>query len=421
MRYLILSAFLLEYFFGILADYLNLKTLNSGLPPEFAETFSGEKYRTSQEYTAARTKFGMLANTISTAAVICFWFLGGFNALDLIVRGWNTGAVATGVFYIGILLLGRSVFALPFAVYSTFVIEQRFGFNKTTPILYITDLLKSLFLSVVLGVPLLAAILWLFEKAGPAAWLYCWGTSAAFIVIVQYIAPAWIMPLFNKFVPLGDGELRERILSYARSVNFSLKDIFVMDGSKRSTKSNAFFTGFGKSKRIALFDTLVNSHSVSELVSVLAHEIGHYKKRHIGKGMIVSIGQMGAIFLLLSLVMGWSPLFETFFVRNASVYAGLVLFALAFGPAELIVSIILHALSRKHEYEADRYSVETTGDGASMISALKKLSAHNLTHLTPHPFYVTIHHSHPPVLERIKAIRKLGKSASAERPLVPSS
>jgi len=215
------------------------------------------------------------------------------------------------------------------------------------------------------------------------------------------------MPLFNKFTPLEEGELRESILSYAKSVKFSLQNLFVIDGSKRSTKSNAFFTGFGKNKRIALFDTLIEKHTVAELVAVLAHEIGHYKKKHIIQGMLISILQMGVMFFLLSIFISHEGLFEAFYMENISIYAGLIFFGMLYSPIELILSIFMQIFSRKNEYEADHYAAETTKDPNSMIDALKKLSVHNLSNLTPHPLYVFLNYSHPPVLERINAIRKL--------------
>jgi STE24 endopeptidase len=222
------------------------------------------------------------------------------------------------------------------------------------------------------------------------------------------------MPLFNKFTPLEAGELRERILAYAKSVRFALENVFVMDGSKRSGKSNAFFTGFGKHKRIALFDTLIAKHSVAELVSVLAHEIGHYKKKHIVQGMVLSILQMGVVFFLLSFFISEPGLFEAFFMKQTSAYAGLLFFGLLYTPLEFMISIVMQVISRKHEFEADRFAVETTPEAQPMIDALKKLSVDNLSHLTPHPVYVFLNYSHPPVLERIRAIRGVGRKVPAK-------
>ncbi len=403
---IILSALLLEYALQMIADYLNITSLRTPLPKEFVGVYDAEAYKKSQEYTKTRTSFGILTSTFSLIVSLIFWFAGGFNVLDQVVRSWNFDMFWNGLIYIGILMILRSVISLPFSIYSTFVIEERFGFNKTTPKTFVLDMMKGLLLSLVLGGPLLAGILAFFASAGSLAWLYCWIVSGAFILVVQFIAPTWIMPLFNKFKPLDDGELKNSILAYAQSVKFYLSGIFVIDGSKRSTKTNAFFTGFGKNKRIALFDTLIAKHSVAELVAVLAHEIGHYKKKHIIQGLVISILHMGAMFFLLSLFINTRELFDAFYMNEPSLYAGLIFFGLLFTPIEMILSIAMNIFSRKHEYEADRFAVETIEQPETMAEALKKLSVSNLSNLTPHPFYVFLNYSHPPVLSRIEAIRE---------------
>jgi STE24 endopeptidase len=405
----ILAALLGEYILNIIADVLNLRTLSTALPQEFVGVYDANSYKKSQDYTRTRTRFGIFESTFSIIVTLVFWFAGGFNYLDQIVRSWNLANVWTGLIYISILVFVRSILSLPFNIYSTFVIEERFGFNKTTSATFIFDLIKGLLLAVVLSGPLLIGILAFFQYAGALAWLYCWIVASVFILFVQFIAPTWIMPLFNKFTPLESAELKNAILSYAQSVNFSLRDVFMMDGSKRSSKSNAFFTGFGKNKRIALFDTLIQKHTVSELVAVLAHEIGHYKKKHIMQGIVISILHMGIMFFLMSIFISQQGLFEAFFMQNISVYAGLLFFGLLFTPIEFLLSLALNSLSRKNEYEADRFSVETIEKSEAMIDALKKLSVDNLSHLTPHPFYVVLNYSHPPVLERIEAIRRFNK------------
>ncbi len=402
---IILVALLTEYILNLIADLLNLRTLSADLPKEFEGVYSPESYTKSQDYTHYRTNFGIVESTFSLVVTLVFWFTGGFNYLDQAVRQLQYGDLITGLIYIALLLLFRSILSLPFSVYSTFVIEEKFGFNKTTPKTFIVDIIKGLLLGVLLGGPLLLGILAFFEYAGSLAWLYCWMTASVFILFVQFIAPTWIMPLFNKFTPLESGELKNAILSYAQSVHFSLRDVFMMDGSKRSSKSNAFFTGFGKNKRIALFDTLIQKHTVAELVAVLAHEIGHYKKKHILQGIVISIVQMGVMFFLMSLFISRKELFDAFFVQNVSIYAGLLFFGLLYTPIEFTLSLAFNALSRKNEFEADSFSVETIERPETMVEALKKLSADNLSHLTPHPFYVFLNYSHPPVLERIRSIR----------------
>ncbi|HEY6192853.1 MAG TPA: M48 family metallopeptidase [Bacteroidota bacterium] len=408
--FVILGALLLEYGMNLLADILNLGTLAGKLPEEFTGMFTPEAYRKAQEYTRVRTLFGIITSTVNLGIILLFWFAGGFNWLDLIVRGLNVNVILTGAIYIAVLLSARAILALPFTIYSTFVIEQRFGFNKTTLRTFVSDRVKGLLLASLLGGPLLAGLLALFEYAGASAWLYCWIAAASFTLFIQFVAPTWIMPLFNKFTPLQPGELRDSILAYASSVRFVLENVFIMDGSKRSSKSNAFFTGFGNHKRIALFDTLVAKHSAAELVAVLAHEIGHYKKKHILKGLALSMLQMGIMFYLLSLFLSERGLFDAFFMEHQSVYAGMLFFGMLYTPIEFIISILMHIFSRHNEFEADRFAVETTRGTQPMIDALKKLSVDNLSHLTPHPLYVFMNYSHPPILERIKAIRTSGKN-----------
>jgi len=302
-------------------------------------------------------------------------------------------------------MIAKSILSLPFSIYSTFVIEEKFGFNKTTPKTFVLDLIKGVALGALLGIPLLAGILAFFIYTGDWAWLYAWVAVTLFTLLMQYIAPTWIMPLFNKFTPLEEGELKSEIEKYTQKVDFSLKGLFVIDGSKRSSKSNAFFTGFGKNKRVALYDTLIENHTVPELVAVLAHEIGHYKKKHIIKGMVISITHSAILFFLLSVFLKEQALFNAFYMENMSVYAGLIFFGMLYAPIEMLLSIFMQMSSRKHEYEADAYAVETTGNKQDMVSTLKKLSRDNLSNLTPHPWYVFLNYSHPPVLERIKAIR----------------
>jgi STE24 endopeptidase len=405
----VLASLVLSFIAELIAETLNLKALRDELPEEFSGVYDADAYRKTQEYTRVQTRFGFVTSIFGIVVTLAFWFAGGFNCLDVIVRGWDLNPILTGLAYIGILAVGRSALSLPFSVYGTFVIEERFGFNKTTPRIYVADILKAIALGVLLGAPLLAGILAFFQYAGSAAWLWCWLATAVFTLFVQLIAPTWIMPLFNKFVPLPEGELRQSILSYARSVDFPLQSLFVMDGSRRSTKSNAFFTGFGKNKRIALFDTLIEKHSVSEMVAILAHEIGHYKKRHIIQGTVISVVHMAMLFYLLSIFIHHSGLFEAFYLKNSSIYAGFVVFGMLYSPVEMVLSVLMHMISRRNEYQADHYAAVTTRDPDSMIQALKKLSLHNLSNLTPHPFHVFFNYSHPPVLKRIQALRQRGR------------
>lgn len=404
---IILIALSANFMLALIGDWLNLRALDPQLPGEFTGVYDTDKYATSQEYTRVKTRFGLITGTFDLALLLIFWQVGGFNYLDQWVRGSHLSPVATGLVFTGILLLAKTIISLPFSIYSTFVIEERFGFNRTTPATFITDLGKGILLTILLGGPLLAAILWLFATTGSLAWLWCWGAVTLFTLLVQFIAPAWIMPLFNKFSPLPEGELRLAIFNFADKVGFSLQNVFVMDGSKRSSKSNAFFTGFGRNKRIALFDTLINNHTVPELVGVLAHEIGHYQKKHITQGMVISILHTGVMLYLLSIFVRHAGLFAAFHMEHSSIYAGMIFFGLLFTPMELVLSLLMNILSRHNEFEADAFAAEHTGNPESMIAALKKLSADNLANLTPHPFYVLLHYSHPPLLQRITALREV--------------
>ncbi len=404
---IILAALVLEFSLQLAANLLNLRSLNLELPPALAGVYRADEYRKSQQYIRVTTRFGLVSSTFTLLILLAFWFAGGFNYLDLLIRGWSLMPVVSGLLYTGILLLTYELMTLPFGIYATFVIEGRFGFNRTTGRTFAMDQVKGLGLALILGGPLLAAILALFEYAGYYAWLYCWGAVSLFSLAMVYIAPTWIMPLFNKFTPMAPGELRDAILKYARSVNFPVKNVLVMDGSRRSTKSNAFFTGFGRNKRIALFDTLIAKHDVPEMVSVLAHEIGHYKKKHILQGAIISIVHTGIIFFLLSLFLQSPGLYQAFYMEQPSVYTGLLFFGLLYTPLELVLSIGLQIISRKHEYEADRFAAGTIEEPNKLIDALKKLYTTNLGNLMPHPFYVFLNYSHPPLLHRIKAIEEL--------------
>ncbi len=403
----ILATLGISHVLNIVADILNLRALRTDLPAELAGLYDADTYRTSQAYTRVQTQFAWCSGTFMLAATLVFWFAGGFQALDHLVRSWQLGLVGTGFAYMAILIGGKGLLSLPFRLYATFVLEARFGFNTTTPATFVTDMLKGLGLAVVLGGPLLAGVLVFFTYAGPYAWFYCWIVVILFSFGLQVVAPTWIMPLFNTFTPLQPGELRDAIFAYAHAVRFPVDDVFIMDGSKRSTKSNAFFTGFGKHKRIALFDTLVETHTVPELVAVLAHEVGHYKKRHIVQHMVLGIAHTGVMLFLLSVFLHHPGLFHAFYVQQPSIYAGLVFFGMLYAPVELLLSVGMQTVSRRHECEADAYATHTIADPAMMRHVLQKLAMHNLTNLTPHALYVFLHYSHPPILQRLRAVRRL--------------
>ena len=401
---LLLGGLLLD----IIIEILNLSHIKEELPRELNDFYDAERYRKSQQYLRDTTRFGLLSATVGTAIPLVFLLCGGFNWVDTIARTAARGEIITGILFTGILLAGQFVLALPFSIYQTFVLEERYGFNKTTARTFVIDLLKGLLLSIIIGVPIYALVLWFFIATGILAWLYCWIAVTLFQIVMMLLAPVLIMPLFNKFIPLQDDSLREAIEAYAEDQHFTMKGVFEMDGSKRSAKTNAFFTGLGRFRRIVLFDTLIAKHTMPELVAIVAHEMGHYKKKHILKMMIRAILTGGFTFYLLSIFIGNQGLFAAFQMEHISVYAGILFFGFLYAPIGLVLGIAGNIISRKHEYEADAYAVQTTGSGEAMISGLKKLSSDNLANLTPHPFKVFMEYSHPPVLQRIEALRKLG-------------
>jgi STE24 endopeptidase len=385
------------------ADHLNLKQAGPDLPPAFHDYYEPERYRRSQAYLKANTRFGGFVAVVDMLILFIVWFGGGFALWDGWVRDQKWGVVVSGLVYIGGLLLAKGLLDLPFNAYRTFGIEAHFGFNRTSVATFIKDRIKGLVLVLLLGTPVLAAILWFFTQAGPNAWWMCWGVVTIFTLGIQFVAPTWIMPLFNRFEPLAEGELKRAIFDYAQRIGYPLANVMVMDGSKRSAKANAFFTGFGRNKRIVLFDTLVESYDTEELLAILAHEMGHYKLHHIRKMMAIGTLQMGFMFFILSLFISQQGLFEAFLVTTPSVHAGLVFFSLLFTPLDTLLSLFGNHLSREHEYAADQFAARSL-DAAALSTALKKLSVQNLSNLTPHPFFVFLHYSHPPILQRLKAI-----------------
>ena len=404
---IILSAFIGEFLLRTLVRVLNLKALDPGLPNEFQGYYDEEKYARSQEYTRVNTRFAFFTTSFDLIVILVFILFGGFNFVDQIVRGFGLSTLPSGLAFFGILFFASDLISTPFSLYQNFVIEEDFGFNKMTLKTFILDKLKGYLLTLVLGGVFLTAILFFFEKTGEYGWLYAWGIIGLFMILIQPLFTLVIAPMFNKFTPLEKGELRTAIENYAQKVEFPLSRIDVMDGSKRSAKSNAYFSGFGKQKRIALFDTLLEKHSNDEMVAILAHEVGHYKKHHIKVGILISILHTGLLFWLLSIFIDNPGLFEAFKMKEISVYGGLTFFMILYSPVELVLSVIMNAVSRRNEFQADAYSAKTTEKSEHLISGLKNLSVSNLGNLTPHSLSVLLDHSHPPVLERITALKKI--------------
>jgi len=404
---IIIALLVLDYGFELLVEFLNIKHLSQEVPSEFKGVYSEEKYQQSQAYLKENTYFSLFKQTIDLFLMLAVLYFGYLNSLDLWVRGLGFNSIITGILFFFSIGFIMQMIHMPFSIYHTFYIEKKYGFNTTTVKTFILDLIKSTLLSVIIGSIMLFAILLFFEKLGAMAWLVAWSFLSIFQIILMIVAPILIMPLFNKFIPLESGDLRDAIESYAKQQSFKLKGIFSMDGSKRSTKSNAFFTGIGKWRRVVLLDTLISKHTVPELVSVLAHEIGHFKKKHILKLISFSIFTSGITFFIMSLFLNNSLLFNAFNIQNLSIYMSLVLFGFIFSPIEFFLGIIANMASRKYEFEADHYAVTTYPDPAAFVSALKKLSKDNLSNLTPHPLKVFLEYSHPPVLNRIKTIQSI--------------
>ena len=368
---IVLAIILFSYILETSLSVLNVKALSPDLPKEFETVYNQAEYQKSQQYTKNLTIFSIVENTWSTLLIVTFILCGGFNWIDKLARQYGYGDIITGLIFAAILVFLSFLSTLPFSIYSTFVIETRFGFNTTTAKTFVLDILKGALLAIILGGPLLALIFWFFQATGVYAWIYCWIGVVAFSIGIQFIAPVVIMPLFNTFTPLEPGELKDKILQYSEREKFQLNGIFTMDGSKRSTKLNAFFTGFGKFRKIVFFDTLTKELTPDEIVAVLAHEMGHFKLKHIIKMMALSIIQTGFMFFLLSLFLKMPEVSQAFRVEQPSTYASLVFFGFLYSPISLFISIAANILSRKHEYEADAYASATTGESSQLIASLK--------------------------------------------------
>ena len=390
------------------ATLLNLKAFPTAVPQPLRGLMDEAKLDQARAYLRVNARFGILQSTVSLVVLLVFWSIGGFAWLDELAHTFTPSRLVAGLIFLSALLLGQSLVSLPFAIYDTFVIEEKFGFNRSTPATFIKDRLKGIALAAVIGLPLMAAVLWIFGNVAHA-WLWAWLVVTSFQLVLTYLAPSLIMPLFNKFTPMPDGELKQAIEALGVKCGFPLTGVFVMDGSKRSTKANAFFTGLGKRKKIALFDTLVDKSSKPELLGVLAHEIGHFRCGHIKQRLAVGILQTAVIFYLLGLATDPDGkfarlLFDAFGVKEISPHVGLVLFSILLEPVSKALGVLANAWSRRHEFEADAYAANVTGDGAALGEALKKMSADHLSHPSPAPLRVWLDYSHPPLVERLEAL-----------------
>ena len=401
---IIIFALAVEYLLSTVSSILDMGNIVEEVPADFQDVYDREKYARSQSYLRDRTRFGIFSSTFSLLLILVVIHTGLFGVLDQFVRVQTNQPILAGLLFFGIIFIIQDIISLPFSIYSTFVIEEKFEFNRTTPKTFVIDKLKGYALTVILGSAVIVPILFFFERFGPRGWWIAWALVTLFMIAVQPLFVHVIAPLFNKFTPLEEGELRTAIDEYSEKVKFPIGRIDVMDGSKRSGHSNAYFSGLGKSRRIALFDTLLEKHTTEEIISVVAHEVGHYKRKHIIKGTALGILETGVMLFIFNLIMKDAALFAVFGVSDISVYGGLVFFAMLYAPVSMITSLLTTAVSRKNEFEADTFSLETTKNPQALVNMLKGLAANNLAHLTPHPLKVFLSYSHPPVISRIAAV-----------------
>tara|TARA_R110000787_G_scaffold32138_16_gene84980 strand:+ start:3460 stop:4692 length:1233 start_codon:yes stop_codon:yes gene_type:complete len=398
---IIVSSFILDQ----ILDSINSKHFDDAIPEELNDVYDKDEYKKSQAYKKTNNRFGNLTSVFSILLTLVFFFLDGFYIVDTFARTYSDNSILVALLFFGIIMIGSDILTTPFSYYKIFVIEEKFGFNKTSKKTFLFDKLKGWLMSAIVGGGVLAIIIWFYELTGKDFWIYAWILVAVFSLLMNLFYSKLIVPLFNKQTPLEDGELKNTITKYATSVGFKLNNIFVIDGSKRSTKANAYFSGFGSQKRITLFDTLINDLTVDEIVAVLAHEVGHYKRKHIVINLIASILLTGVILFILSLFINTPILSEALGVSIPSFHIGLIAFGILYSPISEVTGLFMNYMSRKFEYQADNFAKETFA-GEPLITSLKKLSKNSLSNLTPHPAYVFIHYSHPTLLQRVKNLKQ---------------
>jgi len=400
----LITIILLNFFKDSILDYLNSTYFNNEIPKIISDIYDNEKYLKSQEYKKIQYKFNRISSIYSLLILLLFFYFDGFLIIDNYCRSLFDSEIIISLSFFGIIYFGNDILSIPFSLYYTFIIEERFGFNKTSFKTFITDKLKSWLLTILFGGGILSFIIFQFESIGQNFWIVAWIFMSILTVLINGLYAQVIVPLFNKQTKLEDGELKSEIEKYSKNVGFNLSNIFIIDGSKRSTKANAYFSGFGKQKRVTLYDTLINKLNKEQIVAVIAHEIGHYKKNHIIFNLLFSIIQTGIMLYILSLLI-YLPLFsEALNIDNHSFHIALVTFSILYTPISEISSLIINLFSRKFEYEADKYA-DKSFDGKYLIQALKVLTKDSLSNLTPHPKYVWWHYSHPTLLERINQLR----------------
>jgi STE24 endopeptidase len=399
--YILISILVINFILESILDCLNSKHFNNPIPDELNDVYNKDEYLKSQAYKKENAKFGFYSSLFSIITTITFFLIKGFAFVDNFARQFSENEIVITLLFFGIILFASNIITLPFDYYHTFYIEEKYGFNKMDKKTFWLDKLKSGLLSIIIGGVLLSVIMWSYQKTGNDFWIYATLIVAFFSIFMTLFYSSLIVPLFNKQTPLSEGELKNAISEFAKKTDFKIDNIYVIDGSKRSTKANAYFSGFGNKKRIVLYDTLINDLNTNEIIAVLAHEIGHYKKRHILINMIISIFFTGFTLYLLSLMVDNKILAEALSVKKTSFHIGLIVFGVLYTPISVLTNLIMNWISRKFEYQADNFA-KFHFDAKYLISGLKKLSKNSLSNLTPHKSYVLFNYSHPPLLQRIK-------------------
>jgi STE24 endopeptidase len=393
------------YLFDTVLEILNARHRKTEIPADIARFYDKTKYLKSLEYQRVKTNFSFLTDGFSFLTSLLMLSLGGFGYIDSLLRPYIQNETLLALTFFGIIMVASDILSLPFQFYSTFVIEERFGFNKTTKGTFIADKIKGYLIGALIGGALLSLLIFLVNKFGPQFWILFGIVAAVCVLLINLFYTSWILPLFNKLTILPDGELKSAITAFSKKVSFPLDNIFVMDGSKRSSKANAFFSGIGAKKKIVLYDTLITNHTTEELVAVLAHEVGHFKKKHIVLSLVLSVIQIFFVLFVLSLMIFNEDLSIALGGTQQAIHLNLIAFAILFSPISAVTGLLMTLLSRKNEYEADAYARETYS-GVALSEALKKLSVDTLSNLHPHPAYVFFHYSHPPLLQRLAALKK---------------
>ena len=402
--YIIIGILVGDFIFERILEYLNATQWSDRLPEEVKGIYDEGKYRKQQAYEKVNFRFSMISSSFSFVLVLLMFLLAGFAWINGIALSVSANSILTALVFFGILMFVSDILTTPFSVYNTFVIEEKFGFNKTTPKTFILDKLKGWLLGAIIGGGLLALIIYIYQLTTNNFWIYAWLVMSVLSVFMVLFYSNLIVPLFNKQTPLPDGELKSAIEDFSNKVGFKLDNIYVIDGSKRSTKANAYFTGLGAKKRIVLYDTLISDLTTNELVAVLAHEIGHYKKNHVIWSLVLGIIQTGIVLFIFSLFVGSHELSAALGVAEPSFHIGLIAFGVLYSPISMVTGLGMNIFSRKNEYQADAYAAKHF-DSHELASALKKLSVKNLSNLRPHPVYVFFHYSHPTLLQRLNALK----------------